>query len=350
MSTIYLDSTLLSNKMTEILTEKGVCATSVHHVVESLIQTSLRGVDSHGIGLFPHYCNAVDGGRINKNPNISINTTAAGTAVVDADHAFGHHAGAAAIDYAVELASKAGIAAVNVQNSSHFGAAAYFALRASNKNMIGFSFTNADALVKAFGSKEAFFGTNPICFTAPMSNEEPLCLDMATSLVSWNKIKIYRHKDEEIPAHWAYDGNGESTTNPHIAKCLAPAGGYKGFGLGMMVDILCATLAGGLCSKDVLPMFTSPIEAQRRISHFFMVIDVSKFLDVELFKSLLQNISDRIRLMPRTEEEVDVMIPGDPEKKAFVIRKANGIPIDESKFEEFLNISDDFRSVVLPQL
>ncbi len=343
---INLNHTLLSQKMKAVLLSKNVNTVSIDHAVDSLIQTSLRGVDSHGIHLYPHYCRAVDSGRINKNPNIEINKTASGTALINADHAFGHHAGAVAIDYACELALQSGIAAVNVQNSTHFGAAAYFALRASNKNLIGFSFTNADALVKAFGSKQSFFGTNPICFTAPLANEEPFCLDMATSLVSWNKIKNYRKGNKSVPSHWAFDKEGLAVTDPHKAASVNPAGEYKGFGLGMMVDILCAVIGGGLIGKDILPMFDSPIEARRKISHFFMAIDIDKFIPVEVFKTNLQSVVDRIRMLPALDNE-QVMVAGDPEKKSFKLRSVAGIPIEENIFDEFLAIDAAFNETVI---
>src|SRR5688572_2762233 len=130
--------THLEANMRRVLEQKGVNKDSVHHCVSSLIQTSLRGVDSHGINLFPHYCRAVDSGRINSSPDMKVDRTAPGTAILDADHAFGHHAGAFAIEQAMHMASEAGIAAICVKNSTHFGAAAYFALMAAEKNMLGF--------------------------------------------------------------------------------------------------------------------------------------------------------------------------------------------------------------------
>lgn len=335
----------LSELMKETLRKKQVNETSLHHCVESLIQTSLRGVDSHGINLFPHYCRAVDGGRINKNPQFKIEQKASSAAVMHADDAFGHHAGAYAIDLAIEKAGKTGMFAIGVTDSSHFGAAAYFALRAANKNMIGWSFTNADALVKAHSAREAFFGTNPICFTAPMANEEPFCLDMATSLVSWNKIKNYRLRNDELPVGWAYDEKGNMVTNAHDARSLRPSGDYKGFGLGMMVDILCAVLTGGIISKDLLPMFSSPIEARRKISHFFMVMDISKFTEVNSFKSNLQSMADRIRMMqPLSDDEV--MVAGDPEKKSFAHRSIHGIPVEEIVWQEYVQANPDFAKLV----
>ncbi|MCX6291574.1 MAG: Ldh family oxidoreductase [Bacteroidetes bacterium] len=336
----------LSATMKAVLKSKGVNDASLDHCVDSLIQTSLRGVDSHGIHLFPHYCRAVDGGRINKNPNFKITSTAASASMMNADHGFGHHAGAVAIDDAIEKAKKTGMSAIGVIDSSHFGAAAYFALRAADQDCIGWSFTNADALVKAHSSKEAFFGTNPICFTAPMEKEGPFCLDMATSTVSWNKIKNYRVANKNIPEEWAFDISGNSVTNPHDARSLRPSGDYKGFGLGMMVDILCAVLTGGIISKDLLPMFNSPIEEPRKISHFFMVMDISKFTDVKSFKKNLQDMADRIRMLPKVTEE-EVMVAGDPEKKKYAKRITDGIPVDETIWKEFVAIDAAFSTCVM---
>ena len=338
---------VLKHKMAEILLQKGVNADSVFHATESMIQTSVRGVDSHGINLFPHYCRAVDSGRIAKTPEIKVKKSAVSAAMVDAGHAFGHHAGAVAIDLAVQLASETGIGAVGVKNSTHFGAAAYFALRAAEKGFIGLSFTNADALVKAHGSKEAFFGTNPICFAAPLEKEEPFCLDMATSLVSWNKINNYRRENLPIPGHWAFDEDGKPVTDPHLAKSLNPAGDYKGFGLGMMVDILCATLIGGIASKDLLAMYSSPIEAQRRVSHFFMAIDISKFNPLGAFKSSLQLMVNRIRSLPTLDGSQKMMVAGDPEKLAEKQRIISGIPMDSIKYDEFLALSSDFKTALM---
>lgn len=346
MELIKLDHKLLLQTMQEVFKSKNVCADAVEHVTNSMVQTSLRGVDSHGIHLFPHYCKKIDGGRVSKDPQFSFTKTAASAGYIDAADGFGHHIGSIAVEKACEMASETGIAAISVRNSSHFGAAAYFALQAANRNMIGMAFTNADALVKAKGSTKAFFGTNPICLTTPLKNEEPFCLDMATSMVSWNKIKNYRREGAEIPDSWAYDGEGKIVTNPNDARSLEPAGDYKGFGLGMMVDIFCGILANGLISKDIMAMYETPLDASRKVSHFFMVIDPSKFLGVDEFKSNMQSMVDRIRKMPKQEGVNEVMVPGDPEKITKEDRLVNGIPILKEIFDDFMAISPDFQKAV----
>lgn len=306
------------------------------HVVESLLQTSLRGVDSHGIQLFPHYVRAVAAGRVCARPQPELARTAASTARLDAKHAFGHHAGALAIDAAVDIARETGLGAVSVRDSTHFGAAAYFALRAADAGMIGFSFTNADALVKAFNAREPVFGTNPLCFAAPLRDEGPLCLDMATSLVSWNKVRNSRVSGTPLGGDWAFDLAGQPTTDPHAAASLNPAGGYKGYGLGMMIEVLCGLLADGPVAKELLPMFTAPIEARRQLSHFFLALDIERFVPGARFRSRLQGLVDAIRAM--TPVHASVMVPGDPEKRAAVERTRDGIPAAQALLDAFAEV------------
>lgn len=347
MELIKLNHELLKQQMEKVFQSKNVCESAINHVTSSLIQTSLRGVDSHGIHLFPHYCKKLDGGRVRKDPQFTFTKTAASAGFIDAAAGFGHHIGSVAVEKACEMASETGMAAVSVRNSSHFGAAAYFAMQASEKGMIGMAFTNADALVKAKGSTQSFFGTNPICFTTPLKNEEPFCLDMATSMVSWNKIKNYRRENASIPEGWAYDGDGKLVTDPHLARSLEPAGDYKGFGLGMMVDVFCGILANGLISKDILAMYNTPMDEARKVSHFFIVIDPSKFLPLGDFKQNMQSMVDRIREMPKQEGVERMMVPGDPEKITKEERLVNGIPILSSLFDEFLAISPEFKKAVM---
>lgn len=319
---------------------------SAGHLVDSLLQTSLRGVDSHGIQLFPHYVRAVAAGRVMARPTPVLARTAASIASLDAGHAFGHHAGALAIDAAVELARETGLGAVSVRNSTHFGAAAYFALRAADAGVIGFSFTNADALVKAFNAREPVFGTNPVCFAAPLRDEGPLCLDMATSLVSWNKVRNARVSGAPLGADWAYDGAGQPTTDAQAAATLNPAGGYKGYGLGMMVEVLCGLLADGPVAKELLGMFSAPIAARRHLSHFFLALDIERFVPGARFRSRLQGLVDAIRAMEPMQGSV--MVPGDPEKCAAIERTRDGIPAAQPLLDAFAEVDVPLAGALRP--
>ena len=154
-----------------VLLKAGVRNDVAEYVTEGLVQTSLRGVDSHGIRLLPHYINGVKGGRINPNPNYKFKQTSSSTGLLDADHTFGHAAGMEATKRAIELAHEAGTGHIAIYNSTHFGAAAYYALEIAKHDMVGMCFTNTDALVKTYAGKRPFLGNNPICFAAPCKEE-----------------------------------------------------------------------------------------------------------------------------------------------------------------------------------
>lgn len=344
---IRFDARLARPILKAQLTARGVSDQSSHHVADSLLETSLRGVDSHGINLFPYYVHAVEGGRINRAPEMTIVKRRSSSAVLDGDHGFGHHAGSVAIELAMQMATESGIGIVAVRHSTHFGAAAYFAHQASRRGYAAFAFTNADALVKAYGGKEPFFGSNPICFAVPMANEEPFCLDMSTSRVSWNKVVNKRRGKETMPDGWASDEHGEPTTEPVRAKMLEPLGDYKGFGLGMMVEILCAGLSDGPFDRDILPMYGSPLSERRNISHCFMAINIQDFVEIGHFTERMRSLATRLRAISPSGAE-PVMAPGDPEKRAAARRLVDGIPVDAEKYEEFLRVSESFRKAVVP--
>jgi ureidoglycolate dehydrogenase (NAD+) len=230
---------------------------------------------------------------------------------------------------------------VTVYNSSHFGAAAYFALLAAADGFIGLSFTNADALALTYGGKRPFFGTNPICFAAPCAGEGPFCLDMATTLVSWNKILRHREAGDDLGEQWAFDENAEPTIDAVAARTLAPIGNYKGFGLAMMIDILCGILTGMPFGRDISRMYADPIEQKRLLGHFFVAIDIERFVPLQTFRARLQEMMDQVRKEPRKDESVPVMVPGDPEKIAAEWRAREGIPLSPAAHKAFVALAEE---------
>lgn len=328
--------------MLHTLLDRDVSEEAARSVADSLFETSLRGVDSHGVNLFPHYVRAVDGGRIQKNPVLAYEKTKGATAVLDGGSGFGHHIGSVAMEKAVDLAKEYGVGCVGVTNSSHFGAAGYFALKAARQGFLSMAFTNADPLVKAHGSSRSFFGTNPICVCAPMKGEDPFCLDMATSQIPWNRVKNYRRWNKELDPDVAYDSAGLSVTDPNAAVSLKPVGGYKGFGLGMFVELLCSTLIGGELGTDLAPMYRTPLDSPRGVGHFFAAYDIDAFSARDVFEESLAAIAERIRALPGLSDDDELMIPGDPEKQRKAEREAGGIPMDPEIAQEFVASSGHF--------
>jgi ureidoglycolate dehydrogenase (NAD+) len=302
---------------------------------EGLWHASIRATDSHGLRLLPHYLLGIEKGRINPNPKISFDRTAPSTGKLDADHTFGHAAGIAAMDKAIELAHETGLGFVSVFNSSHCGAMSYFGLRPCNHDMIGIAFTNASPKLMTPGSRQSFFGTNPLCVCAPMSDEAPFCFDSAPTALTANRLIMLRLAGLPLPSGLAADAAGQLTTNAAKAEQLVPIGGYKGFGLAMVADIFCALLSGMPAGPDITMMYLAPMSEKRFLGQFYGALRIDAFENPSVFKSRLKELCEGIRRQPvRKGAEQPPMAPGDPEKAAEKERLRYGIPMTETLIAE----------------
>jgi ureidoglycolate dehydrogenase (NAD+) len=329
----------------KVLDGAGLDTFSNDAVATGLCETSLRGVDSHGIRLLPHYVDSALNGRKNPAPNMTLTQTFPAFGRLDADNAFGHAAGMKAIDHGMEMAETLGIGAIAVTNSSHPGAMASFALRAARQGFIAFAFTHADALVLSAGGQRSLFGTNPVCMAAPREEDEPYCLDMATSVISWNRLKIHRDSGEQLADGVAADGGGLPTQDADAANCLMPVGspisGYKGYGLGSMVEVLCGVLTGMAFGRDIPAMYTTPMDQPRHLGQFYMVLRPDVAGTVENFRHRMQEMSNTARAEPAHAAE-GVMLPGDPEIREAARRREHGIPMDDATVSAFCRLSEQF--------
>lgn len=321
-----------------ILQKIDVTEDVAKYLVEGIVQASLRGIDSHGIRLFPHYLEGFKQGRLNKNPQYKFNKTAASTAKLDGDHAPGHAAGAVGMMKAIELAKETGIGAVSVFNSSHFGVAAYYGFMAADNDMIGLSFTHATAHVLSHGGKRPFFGNNPVCMVAPCEGEEPFCFDMATTVATFNKVQYFKENNQKIPVGWGVDKDGNDTDDPGLVESLLPIGGYKGFGLSMMVEIFCGMLSGAPLGPDVSRMFDMPMDKKRYLGQFFIAINISCFDRPEVFKKRMKEMMDALRREPSLDADVPVKVPGDPEKEISQKRLEEGLPVPKTLLKQLQDL------------
>ena len=338
-----LDAGHITAYINKIVEQAGVREDVACHVSEGLVQASLRGIDSHGIRLLPHYLKGVEGGRINPEPDYKFEKTSASTGKLDGDHTFGHAAGVEGMNKAIELATEAGTGHVAVYNSSHFGAAAFFALLAAQHDMIGMCFTNATPHVLTTGSNRAFFGNNPVCFVAPCDGEEPFCLDMATSAITFNRVMQHKESDSQIPTDSVADANGNTTTDPDKAKYLLPIGDYKGYGLSMMVDVFCSLLSGMPCGIDVSEMYSGKMSKRRHLGHFFTALRIDCFEEISVFKRRLADMMKALGSEPRRDKDVPVQVPGDPEKKIAGIRTKEGIPVSRQLLDSFVQLGKNYK-------
>jgi ureidoglycolate dehydrogenase (NAD+) len=326
-------------EFTQALLKKiGLDDYSLNAVTVGLCETSLRGVDSHGVRLLPHYVDSAINGRKNTSPNYKFDNFFPSIGHLNADDAFGHAAGMKAIDYAMEMAETQGVGVVAVSNSSHPGAMASMALKAARSGYMAFAFTHADALILSHGGKRPYFGTNPICFAAPRKDKDPYCLDMATSIVAWNRVLIHKNLNTDLDVGIAVDKTGEMTINPHEAVAVMPTGSYKGYGLSSMIDVLCGIYTGMSFGRSIPSMYKTDICKPRKLGQFYIVMRTDGVVSQEDFIGSLQKMTNEVRSEPSSSGE-NVMLPGDKEIFEANNRLKNGIPLDDVTVASFLDLS-----------
>ena len=212
-------------------------------LADSLVQTSLWGIDSHGVALLPHYLDRLANGTIRARPNIQTERTGPATAMLHADQGHGIVMAHCAMSEAVRIAGEQGVGAVGVRNSSHCGAIGLYTRAAARQGCVGFAFTHANSVAVPHGGQRAFFGTNPISFAFPRDGHEPLCLDMATTSIPWNRVRNARREGHALPPDVAVDAQGAPTTDAQKAAAVVPLGGsefgHKGYALALVIDLLC---------------------------------------------------------------------------------------------------------------
>lgn len=339
----------LERFMLVALARAGADAMSAKAVTRALVTASRMGTDSHGLRLLPHYIHALKGGRITGVPEMHFERRLPATGYLDAGDGFGHLAGYTAMEHAAAMADEVGMGAVAVGNSSHFGAAGCYALAAAERGLIGLAVCSSDPFVLLNQGSRPFHGTNPIAFAAPVKGELPFLLDMATSSIPWNRVQQYRAIDRELPDQVAANSAGGVTRVPAEVAALLPLGGsdfgFKGAGLGGMVEVLSSTLSGMLHGFRLLPMGGPDMATPRGVGHFFLALRPDAFAPGDPFPESMRRYLEDLRAQPGKDSS-QVMAPGGREWDCQTRRDAEGIPLDSAnqrayaELAEALNISE----------
>ncbi len=334
---------LLARLMQTALTARGLSTAHVEQVVSGLLTASLRGIDTHGVVLFPTYLAELDGGRSQAQPALRWQRAAPAVAVLDAGNALGLVAGFAAAAEAVQLATTHGVGVVAVRNSNHFGAASTFTLEmVRSAEVIGVCCTNSDALVAAHGGLTPLFGTNPLSFAVRGPDDELFCVDMATSQVAYSRIRQYQAAHRPLEPGWALgpDGAdvGETAATPSEIVALQPLGGYKGQCLAMLIEILCALLVDLPCDHQLSHLFAPPFDTPRQVGHCFLALQLAALGDPAAFRTRLGHYFSWVRAQP-AQQGSRVLVPGDLERAATAERTTAGIPLGPSEFAAFRDLA-----------
>jgi ureidoglycolate dehydrogenase (NAD+) len=309
------------------LTQAGVPAADAEKVADALVDTSLRGIDTHGLRLLPQYLDELATGVANAAARIRVIQDRGAGLLMDADGALGVLAGLAAARTAAERARQFGVAAVGVRNSNHFGAASVYTRRLARDGLIGIAVTSAASRVAPNGGVEPLFGTNPISVSAGGDGDE-FALDMATSQVCFGEIKHRRARRRPLESGWVTDADGRPTTKPDEAYALSPLGGYKGHGLAMAVTLLAGVLTGAPLDWQLSQVGEGTPGQGRAVGHLLLALDPHAFTGQRNFSAGLADLLGTVRAATPADANKPVLAPGDPQRAHEHERWQHGIPLD----------------------
>jgi LDH2 family malate/lactate/ureidoglycolate dehydrogenase len=318
------------------LVTAGAPAEDARLVAEILLAADLRGIESHGIArLRWFYVDRLRRGTIDAHPQtVTLRETPTSLAL-DAGNGLGHSASYRAMERTIEKARASGVCFTTVRNSNHYGIAGYYAMMALPHDMIGISSTDSiHFAVPTFG-RDKLLGTNPFAYAIPAAEEPAFVLDFATTTVTYGKLEVYERMGRPLQPGWAVDENGSPTSDPAVGRhagALLPLGGYgtdggghKGYGLGLLAEILCGVLAGGAFGSD-LSLVEGPEHRGGHTGHFFGAIRIDTLRDVAAFKADMDRELRTFKTSRPADGHDRVYVAGEIEHENELAYAAGGVP------------------------
>lgn len=297
-------------------------------VASSLVYADMRGVASHGVVRTAIYTQRLEKGLVAADAEPIIEREDGSVMLIDGASNYGTYVGRKAVGHAIALADRLGVGCVGVRHSTHFGMAAFYAREAIARGKIAIVLSNASQTMPPPGGIRPFIGTNPLCIAMPTPFAAPFVLDMATSVVARGKIMVAAARGEAIPEGWATDAEGRPTTDAQAALggLLLPLGGAKGFMISMAIDILCGVLTGAGFGPGVGNMYKNWTDEQD-IGHFFLVIDVERFMPLGRFLERIGAYLTALKAEPRAPGVDELLYAGEIEHRLEQKALAEGIEL-----------------------
>jgi len=310
----------------------GMPAADARTVAGLMAEDDLQGSDGHGVIRLPQYLKRIRAGGVNLTPDIRIVQERAGTALLHGDNGMGHLVMKRAAEIAMEKARAAGVGWVGAQWSNHAGPASLYVRMMLAHDMVGLYFAvgNANHL-PPWGGLEMLLSTNPIAVAIPAGNEPPIVLDMATTVAAYGKVKAKAARGEMMPEGWMVDREGKPLTDPRRANegVLLPIGGYKGYGLALVVGLIAGTLNGAAMGRDVVD-FNADAASATNTGQAVVAIDPAAFGDVAGFKAAVDKVIADLRGSERMPGVERILMPGEQSHARIVRQRKDGIAIAAS--------------------
>ena len=304
-----------------------------------LVLGDLFGVHTHGIGRLESYGERIDLGGIKARPNLTVERVSPAITRVDGDSGVGPLVGMRALESAIASARETGVGVAFARNGNHFGPVAPYCFIAAEAGFASIIGSNASTTIAPSGGREARLGNSPVGFGVPNPGGRPIILDMAMSVVARAKIRDAMKRGDSIPDTWGTDKDGRPTTDPKAALdgFLLPIGGYKGYGLALIVDLFAGLLSGAGYLTHVRSWQDQPAETGN-LGHFFIVIDTRGLGSPQWLAGRMRDFAQILHGTPPSDPKQKVLVPGELELDRMERHRRDGVPLDDAlvaKLEAF---------------
>jgi len=331
----------LSDFCTHVFERLGVPHDDALIIADALVMANLRGVDTHGVMRMTFYAAKLREGYINPKVNLHPVREMSATALIDGQNGMGQVVAYRAMETAILKAKRFGVSYVAVRNSNHFGTCGHYAMMALSHEMIGIVATNGQAHLAPTGGAEKMLGNNPWSVAVPAGDRLPVVLDMANSIAAMGKVRMAIKEGKAIPRDWALNKEGEPTTDPQEALqgILLPIGGYKGYGITLMMDLLTGVLANSAFGPRVRG--TDVVSDIAGVGHSFMALNIVAFDRMDAFKARMDAYIDEIKGSRKAKGVSEIYLPGELEFMKERERRQQGIPLPLKVVEDLLGIGKE---------
>lgn len=317
-----------------------------------MAEADLQGSDGHGVIRLPQYARRIRAGGINLRPEIKVAQERAAMALLDGDNGMGHLVMQRAAELAMDKARQCGVGWVGARLSNHAGPASLYARMPLARDMIGLYFAvgNANHL-PPWGGLDMLLSTNPIAVAVPAGEEAPVVLDMATTVAAYGKVKAKAQRGEQMPVGWMIDRLGQPLTDPKRAEegFLMPIGGYKGYGLALIVGLLAGTLNGAAMGREVID-FNHDDSSVTNTGQAILAIDLSAFGPVDAFKARVDKLVRELRASERMPGVERIWLPGEQSHEKRARYEREGIPIAPALLAQLNKLAGELGTAPLPTL
>jgi (2R)-3-sulfolactate dehydrogenase (NADP+) len=329
MSTEKLSLAQVESLATEALIGAGTRPESAKSVGKAALAAERDGIRSHGLLYVPIYCEHVKCGKVDGAAVPEVSQPRLSAIQVDAKTGFAHPAIDAGFNELIPLVKANGCVGLTISNSYNCGVLGYHVERLAEAGLVGIGFTNSPASIAPVGGKKPVLGTNPFALAVPDSTGgAAFVLDQSASVVAKSEIMMRAREGISIPEGWALDAEGQSTTDPEIALkgSMAPSGGYKGFGTGLLVEVMAAALSGAVLGLQASP-FSGTAGGPPRTGQCFIAFDPEAFSGAEFYERIST-------LVEAVQSQEGARLPGDRRRKNRQRIELEGVEVAQSLLEK----------------